>query len=357
LDLTAASITAGGGLRGTFLERRFRNDGQVDIEILCRNEEICFLSKSKHTDEYYRIDTTVAGLAPGLYRVRDEGAPTPLVTVKKQGDGRTAFSETIDIVHPDGSFLDRLLQHGRLTAVVEKTRVTYQSKSSPNSLLHVDEVDGMGAFYDLKGDTVEALDAFVSRLGLAEAPVISESYLQMRERLGISQTQLAVWQFHKKFQDYVLGLVSGTLTPLGFLSAMVASGGTRTMLVLSLLSAGLCDGLSDSVAASQTTQSEGKATLGDQVGAFLKTMSGKIAIPLTFLPVVLATSDPITTAVAASIWGATVLTGIATVQALAHSRRVLPAVAKLPSWGAAAVTAGTALGQFIPGLVARFFAG
>lgn len=339
------------GFSDKFLERRFQNAGQIDLEQHAKNGLIAFLSKSNSSDEFYRIENAATGLSPGLYRIRDEGTDVPVVTVKHQGDGHGIFSQTIDCISPDEEMLDAIRSNGEFVGVVEKTRVTYKANRHPGCLIHEDEVLGLGKFYDVKADTIEALEGFITGLGLSNSSEIKRSYFEQKQEAGVSKFQLKVWKFHKEFEDYIIGVVSGTLTPLGFLSATVASGGSKSAMIVALLSAGLCDGLSDSVAASQSTQSGSRASPMDQAKMFAKTLLGKVAVPLTFVPMVMGAETNSAITYMSCTWAAALLSATAAVQAIAHERSLPASVGRILGWGSAAVGIGTALGNFIPPLL------
>lgn len=339
------------GFSDKFLERRFLCEGQIDLDQHAVSGLIAFLSKSHSSDEFYRIENHVAELEPGLYRIRDEGTDVPVVTVKHQGDGHNLFSQTIDFVSPTEEMLDVIRSNGKFVGVIEKSRVTYKANRHPGCLIHEDEVIGLGKFYDVKADSTNALDGFVTELGLASSKEIQHSYFEQKQEAGVSKFQLKVWKFHKEFEDYIIGVVSGTLTPLGFLSATVASGGSKSAMIIALLSAGLCDGLSDSVAASQSTQSGSRASPMDQAKMFAKTLLGKVAIPLTFVPMVMGAETNTAITYMSCTWAAALLAATAGVQAIAHERSVPASIGRILGWGTAAVGIGTTLGNFIPPLL------
>ena len=339
------------GCLDAFLERRFRDSGQLNLDLLANQGIISFLSKVSHCDEIYEVSQPGERLAAGVYRIRDEGAGKPVVTVKRHGNSRGEFAETIDFIDPDPAMINMIRGSGKLIAVIEKTRTTYKSKHFPDCLIHSDQVEKLGRFFDLKADSLQSMEKFVEELGLGSSPDVGRSYLDLKIEAGISRRQLAIWRFHERFKDYIQGVVSGTLTPLGFLTATVASGGSKTAMIVALASAGISDGLSDAVAASQTTQSNSKASSLAQAAMFGKTMLGKIVIPVTFVPIVLGGESRFVITALSAAWAALLLSGTASIQALAHERSIGPAVARLVSWGAAAVAVGTALGNAIPALL------
>ncbi len=346
-------LTMSSGVRDQFLERRFRDVGQIDLEALANQGKIAYLSKSAPIDEFYEVSAAIPNVEAGTYRIRDEGAESPSVTVKKRGDGHAQLTETIDYIDPEEGMVDTIRSHGKLIGVVVKSRTTYKAKNHTDCLIHGDEVEGLGRFFDLKADSIESLDAFQNELGLSTEQEISPSYFEQRQEAGMSSRQLSVWKFHRQFEDYIMGVVSGTLTPIGFLSATVASGGSKSAMIIALLSAGLCDGLSDSVANSQSTQSGSRASVMDQAKLFAKTLTGKVAVPLTFVPMVLAAGSNTTITVVSSLWAAALLAGTASVQAIAHERSVPKAVGQILAWGGAAVGIGTALGNIVPPILER----
>jgi hypothetical protein len=144
------------------------------------------------------------------------------------------------------------------------------------------------------------------------------------------------------------GVVSGTLTPLGFLSATLASTPSKSALVVALLSAGVSDGLSDVAAGAQANQSESRVSPLSQTSIFMKTLAAKCLIPCSFIPVVLALESNVAIAAVTAGIAAVLLASTATVQALARERPVLPAVAKLLGWGAAVSLVGTGIGAAVP---------
>ncbi len=337
-----------GGLNDSFHERRFIDQGSINLEELANRGVLAFLLKSHHTDQYYLLEQSKASLPPALYRIREENGTEPLLTIKKHASGPGLAAETIDVVRPDPIVIEALREHGKLVAVIEKDRETYKSKEIANCLFHRDTVRGLGKFLDVKADSADTMEAFVKSLGLDTAPVIQQNYRALKEAAGIDPRQLKVWQFHEKFKGYIMGVVSGTLTPLGFLSATLASQQSRTAMVIALLSVGLCDGMSDAVASSQATQSGSKASGKDQLQAFLKTMAGKIAIPLTFVPITLLANSNTTIFACSAAWAAALLAATAAIQAVANERKLMPAVGKLLSWGAATTAAGTLVGNYVP---------
>ncbi len=349
-DALALLSTPLHGLRDQFLEQRHHNCAQLDLSLLADNGVVAFLSKVHQMDELYEVPTGTP-IAGGTYRIRDEGASAPFVTLKRHGDGHSDYSETIDIVDPEEGFVGKIRKYGKLIAVIEKTRATYKSKEHENCLIHCDAVNGLGYFFDVKADTPQAMDSFTEALGLSSSTHVGMSYLEMKQEQGISDRQLSVWKFHQRFQDYVLGVVSGTLTPLSFLTATAATGASDEMLVVSLAVAGIGDGISDAVAASQTVQSKSGATTVEQFQVFAKTMLGKAVIPLTFLPSVLATSSELATIGTAAGWSLVLLASTATIQAIAHDRPVLPAIGRLAGFGGLAVGAGVAIGEVVPWLI------
>ncbi len=357
---SSALLLAHAPFRDQFLERRFIDNGTIDLKRLSDQGQIAPLSKSDQTDEMYDIPAGIEGLTPGMYRIRTEGEAPPFITLKKHGNGRESFTETIDLIHPDEGLVDKIRNHGRLCAVIEKSRVTYKSRIIPNCLIHTDEVKGLGKFIDVKGDTSETLQRFIEALGLPDRLEINRSYLALTKEAGISELQLKAWKFHQRFQDYILGVVSGCLTPMGFLSATLVSGQTKTWMVTALLSCGFCDGTSDAVAAAQTTQSGSRATMREQALMFGKTLLGKVIIPSTFVPFVIGFDKPLAIGAATSLWAATLLSLTAAVQALANRRSPLQAIGKLLFWGACAVGIGSTLGKVVPELlppIIEFFRG
>ena len=346
-ELSCASFPSHTKFSDSFLERRFADNGEINLPDLIKNEILSFLSKTTQRDEYYYIQESSFNIDKGLYRIRQEGSQSPLVTIKVQGDGQTKLSATIDIVNPDHNLIENLRKIGELVAVVEKDRNTYKSRQLPNCLLHFDSVRGLGNFLDVKADSSEVLETFISQLGLKSIVPIKQSYLAMKEQNGLDPLQLKVWKFHQRFQDYIMGVVSGTLTPLGFLSATIASGQSRSAMVVALMSAGFCDGISDSVANSQTTQSESRASSGKQIATFLKTMAGKVAIPFTFIPIVFCSTSNITTVALSLCWASLLLGTTATIQAIANERQVFPAVRRILAWGVGASAIGTIVGQVV----------
>ena len=214
--------------------------------------------------------------------------------------------------------------------------------------MHHDAVAGLGTFLDLKAPSEVVLTLLVQDLGLESFALIQESYVDLALRQGLSPTRLAAWRFQQSFSDYILGVVSGTLTPVGLLSVTAIAGGSQVNQIMALLSAGLCDGLSDSVAAAQATQSDSRASWSRQLGMFCKTMAGKVVIPLTFIPSVLLSDGPVQTCALAALWGSTLLAGTATVQALAHGKSVAKEVSKSVGFGLTAISIGATAGQVLP---------
>lgn len=346
---------AGEWLSDTFLERRFHDDGHVNVEGLAQSSVISFLSKTAQTDEYYILDKPCSDLAAGLYRVRVESGAEPLLTIKKHGDGLSHPAETVDLVKPAEALILSLRNSAQLVAVVEKTRVTYKSRQIGNCLLHQDSVRGLGDFLDLKADTQELMDKFLISLGLDKEVPLNMSYRNMKNAKGIDPTQLKVWKFHEKFKDYIMGVVSGTLTPLGFLSATLASQQSKTAMIIALFSAGICDGMSDAVASSQTTQSDSAASTAQQVRAFFKTMAGKAIIPMTFVPIVLGTSSNLKILGLSVAWASVLLATTAAIQAVANENPIAKAVKRILFWGAGTTAAGVLLGSYVPKILERLF--
>ena len=343
------------GYRDQFFERRFPNKGEINFDYLIDSGKIAYLTKAVHVDEIYVLRGKHGELPAGQYRIRDAGSDRPFVTLKKQGDSLAHASETIDMVDPSDATLATIRQQGELLAVIEKYRQTYQSKLRPQCLLHSDFIPGLGQFYDVKADKLEHLSNFLADLGLSQASPIAKSYLMMKQEKGISPVQLRIWQFHQKFEDYIQGVVSGTLTPLGFLTTAIASGGAKPTMIVALLTAGILDGLSDSVAAAQTTQSASNSKWLDQATMFTKTMAGKIAMPCTFIPIVVAVPQPLHIAIVSSLWAAGLLAATATVQSVANEKRALPDVARLLLFSGASVTLGTVLGKVVLPALEKLF--
>lgn len=343
------------GFRDRFFERRYRDNSEVDFDALDKQGKIAFLSKAVHIDEIYILHENYPDLPAGQYRIRNAGSERPFVTLKRHGDGNERVSETIDMVDPADSTLQILRSEGELLAVIEKYRLTYQSKLRPQCLLHSDYVPSLGRFYDVKADKQEHLAAFLSDIGLSAAVPLTQSYLQMKQAKGISSVQLSVWQFQQKFSDYILGVVSGTLTPLGFLTTAIAGGGAKPAMIVALLTAGFCDGLSDSVAAGQATQSSSNSKWFEQLSMFFKTMAGKVVIPCTFMPIVVLANGALSTAIYSSLWAGTLLAATATVQSVAHERRVLPAVGRLLAFGGTAVGVGALIGKGVLPILEKLF--
>lgn len=336
------------GIAAAFLERRFHNDGSFDAQRLAREGVLAFLAPATHIDEFYRLSEARGDLGAGLYRIRQDGSGTLLLTLKRDGSGSNVASETIDHINPSDEFLSAIRKNGKLVAVVEKDRQTYKSMNHPQCFIHVDSVREMGDFIDIKADHPRELKAFLKELGLSEAPAIGRQYVDLRIEQGISPLQLQMWKIQQIFSDYILGVVSGTLTPLGLLTVTAAMGGSKTQQMISLLSVGLCDGLSDATAAGQATQSHSRASFFEQVSMFLKTMAGKVAIPITFIPVVLLTEGAVQTCTAATCWGAALLATTASIQALANGKNVAREISRSVSFGLGSVALGFSLAQVLP---------
>ena len=314
---------------------------------------IAFLAKAIHIDEIFDVAQEGEGLLPGRYRIRNEGAALPLVTQKRYGRGSQDLAETVDQVHPTADFLEAIRTRGKLVTVIHKERVTYKAKRYPDCLLHLDEVTKLGNFLDIKADSAKSLEGFLGELGLEDWQKITKSYWELREEMGVSRFQLGVWQFHERFADYIMGVVSGTLTPIGFLCATLASGGSKVQMIIALASAGLCDGLSDAVAMSQTTQSGAVASSWKQITLFAKTMVGKVFIPLSFVPGVLFATENQTILLWTCALASSYLAVTALIQAIAQERAPLPSVARILAWGTGAVVTGMLLGRWIPELIQR----
>jgi adenylate cyclase class IV len=336
------------GISATFLERRFRMDGSFDAQRLARLNVLAFLAPATHVDEFYRISEKQADLGAGLYRIRQSGPGTILLTLKHNGSLSNVASETIDHINPSEELLSAIRKNGELVAVVEKDRLSYKSMNHQQCFLHVDSVQGIGDFLDVKADHPRELEGFLKELGLSKVPAIGQQYVDLRIEQGISPLQLRMWKFQRIFSDYILGVVSGTLTPLGLLTVTATMGGSQTAQMISLLSVGLCDGLADATAAGQATQSHSRASVFEQVSMFFKTMAGKVAIPITFIPVVLLTEGPVQTCAAATCWGTALLATTASIQALAHGKNVVREVARSVAFGLGSVALGFSLAQVLP---------
>jgi adenylate cyclase class IV len=334
------------GLRDTFLERRFRDSGEVDTTRLYREGKIAFLGKAVHTDELYRIEQDLPGLPAGQYRIRNVKTERPFLTRKSNGDGINQPTETIDIIDPPDALLDTIRKNGEFLAVIVKFRRTYQSKTHPQCLLHIDTIPGLGDFYDLKGDKRGHLDSFVSEVGLGQATPLLDTYLSMKAAQGISPAQLRIWQVQQKMQDYVMGIVSGTLTPLGFIIGTAASGAPKSITLLNLMLAAFSDGWSDAVGEAQTTQSESNSKWSEQVTMFFKTMAAKVVLPSTYLPIVIFANQGLQVSLFSSLWAAAVLGSVATIQAVAAERPVKWRVGRSLLFGGGAVLLGYLIGEF-----------
>jgi adenylate cyclase class IV len=346
-DVPPATPTAGHS--ATFFEARFKPAGELNIMELAANNKIEFLGTAREVDEFYEVPEGIEALAAGTYRVRETGSASTVLTQKTHTTCPSgAAALTHDIVNPPDELLAQVRDRGRLLGVVEKDRHTYRSTTFPGCLVHHDAVAGLGTFLDLKAPSEVVLTLLVQDLGLESFALIQESYVDLALRQGLSPTRLAAWRFQQSFSDYILGVVSGTLTPVGLLSVTAIAGGSQVNQIMALLSAGLCDGLSDSVAAAQATQSDSRASWSRQLGMFCKTMAGKVVIPLTFIPSVLLSDGPVQTCALAALWGSTLLAGTATVQALAHGKSVAKEVSKSVGFGLTAISIGATAGQVLP---------
>jgi len=101
------------GLRDQFLERRFQNTGQLDIQALAAQGAIAFLSTATQVDEIYEVFGNTGSLAPGLYRIRNEGSSELLLTQKTYATSAETMAETVDVVHPSDKTIDHPDQHGQ----------------------------------------------------------------------------------------------------------------------------------------------------------------------------------------------------------------------------------------------------
>ncbi len=343
------------GFRDQFFERRFRNTGQVEEDRLVKDHSIAFLTKAVHADRLYQVNDPPPGYPPGQYRIRNSGSERPFLTLKAQGDGTNRASDVVDIVEPADAVLEHIHRHGQLLAIIEKFRKTYHSKNHPQCLLHIDEVTGLGAFYDVKADRPEHLQAFLHEIGLGTSTPIAKSYLQMLQEQGISKLFLKVWPIHETVKDYVQGVLSGALTSGGFLIFTTTAGGSKGLMLASLLTAGLVDGTSDSVAAGQATQSESGSTGWDRFSKFGKTFAGKFAIPCTYIPIVLSCHEALSTSVSAGIWAATLVTATTAVQSIARAKPLAKEIATVLGYSIASIGAGTLIGKFGVPLLERLF--
>lgn len=341
------------GYRDEFLELRHRDVGQLDLQRLSDSKVIAPLSKTRHRDELYEVPEGHA-IEPGIYRIRDEGAPKPFVTVKRHGDGRTIYSETIDIMAPTDELLGDIRKHGTLLAVIKKERVTHKSKNEPNCLIHHDRVEHLGEFFDVKADTAESMERFVKALGLNPQTEVNKTYYEMRKERGISNFQLAVWKFHERFEDYVIGVVGGTLTPLNFLAGFSAAGASDGAILVAIALAAFGDGAADAVATSQAEQSQAGATTKNQAAKIAKTLVGKAVVPLTFVPIVIGASSEIATIGLSLAWSAVVLSATAAIQKIASEEAILPAVGRLLAFSAGGVGVGVTAGKLVPWIAQMF---
>jgi hypothetical protein len=94
------------GLRDQFLECRFQDTGQLNVQALAAKGAIAFLSTATQMDEIYEVSGNPGSLAPGLYRIRNEGSSELLLTQKRYATGAETMAETVDVLHARDETID-----------------------------------------------------------------------------------------------------------------------------------------------------------------------------------------------------------------------------------------------------------
>lgn len=349
----SSSSATSSGFEARFFEARHHTQDLELVERAARAGVIDYLGMTSEQDEFFDLREGIGQLPAGVYRIRMIESGTCVLTHKTPPRQAGGQATTVDFVDPGEEMLASVRTNGELIAVVRKERKTYASRTHSFCHLHVDVVDGLGTFIDVKASTEIDLARFESDLGLSRANAISESYLDLARQKGQTPLQLKMWRLQQTFSDYILGVVSGTLTPLGFLTVTALSGGTPAQQIISLLSAGVCDGISDSVAAGQATQSDSRASWTQQIAMFSKTMAGKVLIPITFIPTVVVASSATQTCALATGWALSLLASTSAIQAIANGKSVAREVSKSAGFGLAAASVGAVLGQTLPPVLSK----
>jgi hypothetical protein len=88
------------------LRDQFQNTGQLNIQALAAQGAIAFLSTATQVDEIYEVSGNPGSLAPGLYRILNEGSSELLLTQKRYATSAETMAETVDVVHPSDETIE-----------------------------------------------------------------------------------------------------------------------------------------------------------------------------------------------------------------------------------------------------------